>query len=130
MVLKNDKGYGYNLVAIDIFSKSGWKVPLKKMHNKENFLSRTSLIFQNENQNYLKLMIEKKFLNKNFTEFSNENEIRRSGSCFPKVQFLLEDLLKLLENFSKDLVFEKLVQIGQLKTLKLQKDLLIKTFFN
>ena len=75
---KNNKGYRYILVFIDNFSKFGWTIPLKNKYAQ----SITDAFYQivkssKRKPNLLETDDGKKYVNKIFNEFLNNNNIKR-----------------------------------------------------
>ena len=75
---KNNRGYRYILVVIDIFSKIGWTIPLKN----KSAQSMTDLFPEivkssNRKPNLLETDDGKEYVNKNFNEFLNDKIIKR-----------------------------------------------------
>ena len=75
---KNNRGYRYILVVVDKFSKYGWTIPLKNKYA-QSITDAFSQIIKTlrRKPNLLETDDGKEYNNKNFSEFSNNHNIKR-----------------------------------------------------
>ena len=76
--IKNNKGYRYILVVIDNFSKFGWTIPLKNKYEQSITDAFSQIIKTSRRIPYLpKTDDGKEYVNKNFSEFLKNHNIKR-----------------------------------------------------
>ena len=105
---KNNKGYSYILVVIDIFSKFGWTIPLKDKFA-QSILDAFSQIIKTSRRtpNLLETDDSKEYVNKIFNEFLNNNNIKRYSRYTDKGAVFAERFNRTIRNLIKKPVFEK-----------------------
>ena len=105
---KNNKGYRYILVVIDNFSKFGWTIPLKNKFS-QSITDAFSEIIKSSNRkpNLLETDDGKEYVNKIFSEFLNNNKIKRYSRYTDNGAVSAERFNKTIRNLLKKPVFEK-----------------------
>ena len=105
---KNNKGYRYILLVIDNFSKFGWTIPLKNKFS-QSISDAFSEIIKSSNRkpNLFETDDGKEYVNKIFTEFLNNNKIKRYSRYTDKGAVFAERFNKTVRNLLKKPVFEK-----------------------
>ena len=105
---KNNRGYRYVLVIIDIFSKFGWTVPLKNKNAqtiKDSF--ENILISSKRKPNLIESDRGKEFYNKIFQDFSNQNNIKLYSRNSSFGSAYAERFNRSIRDLLKRPVFEK-----------------------
>ena len=105
---KNNKGYRYILVVIDNFSKFGWTIPLKKKYA-QSITDAFSQIVKSSKRKPILLETDdgKEYVNKNFSEFLNNHNIKRHSRNTHVGAVFAERFNRAIRNLLKKPVFEK-----------------------
>ena len=113
--LKNNKGYRYILVVIDIFSKFGWTIPLKNKFS-QTITEAFSEIIKSSNRkpNLLETDDGMEYVNKIFKEFLNNNKIKRYSRYTDKGAVFAERFNTTIRNLLKNQCLRKEEVIGYL----------------
>ena len=93
---ENNRGYRYNLVIIDNFSKYGWTVPLKNKNAQTIKDSFENISIKSKRKpNLIGTDRGKKFYNNIFQDFLNKTKSNFILGIVHMVLFLLKDLIVL-----------------------------------
>ena len=104
--IKNNKGYRYILVVVDIFSKFGWTIPLKNKYAQSITDAFTQIIKTSRRKpNLLETDDGKESVNKIFSEFLNNHNIKRYSRNTALGAVFAERFLRTLRNLLKKPVF-------------------------
>ena len=104
--IKNNKGYRYILVVIDNFSKFGWTIPLKNKYAQSITDAFSQIIKSSKRKpNLLETDDGKKYVNKIFSEFLNNHNIKRYSRNTPVGAVFAERFNRTLRNLLKKPVF-------------------------
>ena len=106
--IKNNKGCRYLLVVIDNFRKFGWTIPVKNKYAQ----SITDAFSQDiktsrRKPNLLETDDGKEYVNKNFSEFSNNHNIKRYSTITALGAVFAKRFNRTIRNLLKKPVFEK-----------------------
>ena len=105
---KNNKGYRYILLVIDNFSKFGLTVLLKNKYAQSITDAFSQIIKTSKRKpNLLETDDGKEYVNGNFNEFLNNNNIKRYSRYTDKGAVFAERFKKTIRNLLKKPVFEK-----------------------
>ena len=105
---KNNKGYRFILVVIDNFSKFGWTVPLKNKYAQSITDAFSQIIKTSKRKpNLLETDDGKEYVNGNFNEFLNNNNIKRYFLYTDEKAVFAERFNKTIRNLLKKPVFGK-----------------------
>ena len=104
--IKNNKGYRYILVVVDNFSKFGWTIPLKNKYaqSKTDAFSQT-IKKSRRKPNLLETDDGKEYVNKIFSEFLNNHNIKRSSRNTALGAVFAGRFDRTLRNFFKKPIF-------------------------
>ena len=105
---KNNRRYRYTLVVIDIFSKFGWTIPLKKNYAQSITDAFSQIVISSKRKpNLLQTDDGKEYVNKIFNEFLNSNNIKRYSRYTDRGAVFAERFKRTLRKLLKKPVFEK-----------------------
>ena len=96
---RNNKGYRYILVFLDNFSKFGWTIPLKNKYS-QSIKDAFSQIFKTSKRKPSRLETDdgKEYVNGNFSEFLNNNNIKRYSRYTDKGAVFAERFNRTIRN--------------------------------
>ena len=104
--IKNNKGYRYILVVVDNFSKFGWTIPLKNKYAQSITDAFSQIIKTSRRKpNLLETDDGKEYVNKNFSEFLNNQNIKRYSTNTALGAVFDERFNRTLRNLLKKPVF-------------------------
>ena len=104
--IKNNKGYRYILVVIDNFSKFGWTILLKNNYAQSITDAFSQIITTSRRKpNLLETDDGKEYLNKTFTEFLNNHNIKKYSRYTDKGAVFAERFNRTTRNLLKKPVF-------------------------
>ena len=105
---KNDRGYRYDLVIIDNFSKFGWRVPLKNKNAQTMKDSFENIIISSKSKpNLIESDHGKEFYNNVFQDFLNKNNIKIYSRNTSLGAVFAERFNRTIRDLLKRPVFEK-----------------------
>ena len=106
--IKNNKGYRYILVVVDNFSKFGLTIPLKNKYAQSITDAFSQFIKTSRRKpNLLETVDGKEYVNKIFSEFLNNHNIKRYSINTALGAVFAERFNRTIRNLLKKPVFEK-----------------------
>ena len=111
--IKNNKGYRYILVVVDNFSKFGWTILLKNKYAQSLTDAFSQIIKRSRRKpNLLETHDGKEYVNKIFSEFLNNHNIKRYSRNTALGAVFAERFNRTLRNLLKKRVFLQEMLIG------------------
>ena len=106
--IKNNKGYRYILVVIDIFSKFGWTIPLNNKYAQSITDALSQIVKSSKRKpNLLETDDGKEYVKKIFNDLLNNHNIRRYSRYTDKGAVFAEGVNRTIRNLLKKPVFLK-----------------------
>ena len=106
--IKNNKSYRSKLVVINNFSKFGWTIPLKNKYAQSIIDAFPQIVESSKRKpNLLGTDDGKEYVNKFFTEFFNEHNIKRYSRITALGAVFAEKFNRTIRNLMKEPVFQK-----------------------
>ena len=106
--IKNNKGYRFILVVIDNFSKFGWTIPSKNKYAQSITDAFSQIIKTSRRKpNLLETDDGKEYVNKIFSEFLNNHNIKRYSRNTALGAVFAERFNRTIRNLLKKPVFEE-----------------------
>ena len=106
--IKNNKGYRYISVVIDNFSKFGWAIPLKNKYAQSITDAFSQIVKSSKRKpNLVETDDGKEYVNKIFTEFLSNHNIKRYSRNTTLGAVFAERFNRTIRNLLKKPVFEK-----------------------
>ena len=121
LLSKFNKGFGFLLCVIDIFSKYAWVIPLKDKKG-ISIVNAFQIILKESNRKPNKIWVDKgsEFYNSSFKKWLKDNDIEmystnNEGKCAIAERFirtLKNKIYKYMTSISKNVYIDKLNDIG------------------